>query len=179
MSTARPPRLDPAEREALIARYRDGHRAVLEALADVSEAELDALPPAPDTWTPRMVVHHLADSEMMSAMRLRRLIADDDPVIEGYDEPQFARRLFYDVRPIEPALVALAAARATSLQVLERLGEDQWAREGVHTESGPYGVEDWLRIYAAHAHDHADQIRRAVAGGRAASGPASPVDTPR
>ena len=55
-----------------------------------------------------MVVHHLADSEMMSAMRLRRLIAEDDPVIQGYDEPLFARQLFYDDRPIEPALAALA-----------------------------------------------------------------------
>jgi hypothetical protein len=166
-------RLTPAERAALIDRYRDGHRVVLEALAGATEDELNAMPAAPDEWTARMVVHHLADSEMMSALRLRRLIADDHPVIEGYDEPRFARRLFYDDRPIEPALAALAAARATSLQILERLREDQWAREGVHTESGRYGVEDWLRIYAVHAHDHADQIRRAISVGRAAGGPAS------
>ncbi|HEX7474167.1 MAG TPA: DinB family protein [Candidatus Limnocylindrales bacterium] len=160
-------RLAPSEREALIDRYRDGHRAVLDALAGTTEDELNALPAAPDTWTARMVVHHLADSEMMSAMRLRRLIADEHPVIEGYDEPRFARRLFYDDRPIEPALAALAAARATTLQILERLSDEQWAREGVHTESGRYGVEEWLRIYAAHAHDHADQIRRAISVGRA------------
>ena len=161
------PRLAPADRAALIDRYRDGHRVVQDALAGTTEAELDARPAAPDTWTARMVVHHLADSEMMSAMRLRRLIADDEPVIEGYDEPRFARRLFYDERPIEPSLAALAAARATSLQILERLAEDQWAREGTHTESGRYGVEDWLRIYAAHAHEHADQIRRAISVARA------------
>lgn len=166
-------RLTASERETLIARYRDGHREVLDALAGTTATELDALPAAPDTWTARMVVHHLADSEMMSAMRLRRLIADDHPVIEGYDEPRFARRLFYDERPIEPALAALSAARATSAQILERLSDEQWAREGAHTESGRYGVEDWLRIYAAHAHDHADQIRRAVSVARAAAGPAS------
>jgi len=166
-------RLTPTERGALIARYRDGHRAVLDALAGTTDAELDALPAAPDTWTARMVVHHLADSEMMSAMRLRRLIAEEHPVIEGYDEPRFARRLFYDDLPIDPALAALAAARATSVQILERLADDQWAREGVHTESGRYGVEDWLRIYAAHAHEHADQIRRAISMARAAGGPAS------
>ena len=170
MTSSTTARLTPAERAALIARYRDGHRVVLEVLAGVTEDELDAQPAAPDDWTARMVVHHLADSEMMSAMRLRRLIADEHPVIEGYDEPRFARRLFYDDRPIEPALAALGAARATSLQILERLGEDQWAREGVHTESGRYGVEDWLRIYAAHAQDHADQIGRAVAERRRAAG---------
>ena len=93
------PRLTPAERAALIERYRDGHRVVLEALAGATDAELDAAPAAPDEWTARQVVHHLADSEMMSALRLRRLIADDHPVIEGYDEPRFARRLFYADRP--------------------------------------------------------------------------------
>jgi DinB superfamily len=173
MSVQPTPRLSPAERDALIAQYRDGHRAVLEVLEGATPDDLDAQPAAPDTWTARMVVHHLADSEMMSAMRLRRLIADDHPVIEGYDEPRFARRLYYDDRPIEPSLAALGAARATTLQILERLTEDQWQREGIHTESGRYGVEDWLRIYAAHAHEHADQIRRAISAGRAANGPAS------
>jgi hypothetical protein len=173
MTAEQTTRLSRAERDALLATYREGHHAVLEVLKGASGDDLNALPAAPDTWTARMVVHHLADSEMMSAMRLRRLIAEDHPVIDGYDEPTFARRLFYDDRPIEPALDALAAARATSLQILERLAEAQWAREGVHTESGRYGVEDWLRIYAAHAHEHADQIRRAISVGRAAGGPAS------
>jgi hypothetical protein len=44
------------------------------------------------------------------------------------------------------------------------LSEEEWGRVGTHTESGPYGVEDWLRIYAAHCHDHADQILRARKG---------------
>ena len=81
--------------------------------------------------------------------------------------------LFYEQRPIGPSLDALGAARATTLQILERLSEDQWARTGRHTESGTYGVETWLRIYAAHAHEHAEQIRRALAVPQAAGGPRS------
>ena len=38
--------------------------------------------------------------------------------------------------------------------------EADWTRPGWHTESGPYTAETWLVIYAAHAHGHADQIRR-------------------
>jgi hypothetical protein len=41
--------------------------------------------------------------------------------------------------------------------------EDDWSRQGTHSESGVYSVMDWLAIYAMHAHDHADQIRRARA----------------
>ena len=45
-------------------------------------------------------------------------------------------------------------------QILDRMSEDDWQRAGTHTESGPYSVEKWLTIYAAHGHDHAAQIKR-------------------
>jgi hypothetical protein len=40
------------------------------------------------------------------------------------------------------------------------MSDEDWQREGTHSESGSYSVEDWLTIYAAHAHNHAAQIRR-------------------
>jgi hypothetical protein len=152
--------VEPERRRELIERYKQGPEVVAQALVDITGEELD-LRPAPDDWTPREVVHHLADSEMTSAIRLRRLLAEDDPTIVGYDEAEFARRLFYAERPIQAALDAFRASRDTTVEILERLTDDQRARSGTHTESGPYGVETWLEIYASHAHDHADQIRRA------------------
>jgi hypothetical protein len=113
-------------------------------------------------WNAREVIHHLADSEMTSAIRIRRLLFEDEPVIGGYDEAGYAVAFHYADRPIEPALAALRAARSTTVQILQGLDDAAWARQGTHTESGPYGVEDWLRIYAGHAHEHADQIRRAA-----------------
>lgn len=150
--------VDVTERAELIRRYRDGHRAVAEALRDLQPEELDRS--AENEWTPRQIAHHLADSEMMSAIRLRLLIAEDQPTLMGYDEKKLAERLTSD-RPVEPSLEAMRWARETSAQILERLTEDDWRRTGTHEESGPYSVEKWLRIYANHGHDHADQIRRA------------------
>jgi hypothetical protein len=54
-------------------------------------------------------------------------------------------------------------ARLTTAELLDRMTDTEWAREGTHTQHGRYAVEDWLRIYADHAHNHADQIRRARA----------------
>jgi hypothetical protein len=150
--------MDAQERQALIQRYRDGHRAVADALDGVRDEELDRS--ASGEWTPRAIVHHLADSEMTSAIRLRRLIAEDNPTIQGYDEEQFASKLTFD-RPIEPSLEAMRWARESTAQILERLSEEDWLRSGTHSESGPYSVEDWLVIYANHGHDHARQIARA------------------
>jgi DinB superfamily len=152
--------MDPARRRALIEQYRGGYRAVRAALDQLSEADLDTRP-APESWTPREVAHHLADSETMSYLRLRRLLAEDHPVIQGYDEEEFARRLRYD-RPIASSLEVFRAVRVASAELLESLSEDEWAREGMHSESGRYTMDDWLEIYAAHAHDHAAQMLAAL-----------------
>ena len=159
-------RVIPAERTALVARYREGAGAVEAALAGAARGELDARPLAGE-WSVREIVHHLADSEMTSAIRLRRLIAEDNPTIAGYDEAEFARRLHYGDRPIEPALEAIRAARATTADILDRLTAAEWARTGTHTEIGAYSVERWLTAYAAHCHDHADQVRRTLEATRA------------
>jgi hypothetical protein len=153
--------MNAAEREALIDQYEDGFRAVSASLEAITDAELEARE-APGEWSPREVVHHLADSEMTSAIRLRLLIAQDAPTLLGYDQEAFVRNLYPD-RPIAPSLAAFEAARAATAPILRRLGEEQWRRAGTHSESGPYSVEDWLHTYGVHAHDHADQIRRARA----------------
>jgi hypothetical protein len=153
--------MDQTERDALVAQYQDGYDAVTAALAGITALEWETRE-GPGEWSPREIVHHLADSEMTSAIRLRRLIVEDRPVIAGYDQEAFAQGLFYD-RPVDASLAAFKAARDTTAQILHRLSPDDWRREGTHTEVGRYSVDDWLRIYAVHAHDHADQIRRARA----------------
>jgi hypothetical protein len=156
--------MDLERRRALIERYREGPHVVEAALAGASDAALDARP-ADGGWTAREVAHHLPDSEMTGAIRLRRLIAEDQPVIQGYDQDLFARRLHYD-RPIAASVAALAAVRAVTAALLDSLTEDDWLRAGTHSDSGAYSVLDWLEIYAAHAHDHAEQIRQARARSR-------------
>ncbi len=145
------------ERAALIKRYKVGHHEVVDAFRGITDDELDRS--ASGEWTPRQIAHHLADSEMMSAIRIRRLLTEKTPVIHGYDEVEFARRLTLD-RPIAPSLEAMRYARETTAQILDRLSEADWERAGTHSESGPYSLDDWLTIYAAHGHDHAAQIRR-------------------
>ena len=58
------------------------------------------------------------------------------------------------------------AARRATTELLERMTEADWSREGTHTEHGRYTAERWLDIYSKHAHNHAEQIRLARAAGR-------------
>lgn len=149
--------MDANERRRLIDQYRDGYRVVAESLEGITDDELDRS--AADGWTPRQIAHHLADSEMEGATRLRRLLAMESPTILGYDEKAFAP-LSGD-RPIDASLEAFRGARETNIQLLERMGDEDWRRTGNHTERGAYTPEDWLSVYTPHARDHAAQIRRA------------------
>jgi hypothetical protein len=157
--------VDATRRTQLVERYREGPTVVESVVAELTDEDLDRAPPE-GGWSAREVVHHLADSEMTSAVRVRKLLAEDSPVIQGYDETEYARRLHYGDRPIGPSLAALRSSRESTASILDMLDEEDWARSGRHTESGAYSVETWLEIYAAHAHDHARQIERAVAEGR-------------
>jgi len=156
-------------RDELIRRYREGAAVVEKAVSELRPKELDHRP-ADGGWTPREVVHHLADSEMTSAIRLRKLLAEPAPLIQGYDEEEFARALYYDARPIEPSLAATRAARESTASLFDHLTEEDWNRSGTHSESGPYSVQTWLEIYARHAHDHAEQIRMAADEARSGRG---------
>jgi len=148
------------DRQKLIDQYSDGYRVVAEALTGIDDEQLDARP-GPGKWTAREVVHHLADSEMTAAIRLRLLLAVDNPPIQGFDQEQFARRLFYD-RPIAASLDAFKAARTATGEILRCMTDADWQRPGSHTEhKGSYTPERWLEIYGPHAHRHAEQITAA------------------
>ena len=150
------------ERADLIKKYKEGYKQVADALRGISEAEWD-FRSAPGKWSAREIVHHLADSETNSAMRLRKLLVEHNPYIQGYDQDEFAKRLQYEKRPVDPALKAFEGARGTTAQLLDVMTDEDWKRMGEHSESGPYSAETWLSIYAVHAHNHAEQIRKSRA----------------
>jgi hypothetical protein len=146
-------------RRELIAQYDAGVAEVEAALAGFPASRLTDHP-IPGKWSAAEIVHHLADSEGNSAIRLRKLLTEKDTVIQGYDQEEWARTLRYNERPIAPALAAFRAARETTSQLLHAMRPEDWRRQGTHSESGPYSMERWLEIYAVHAHGHASQIRR-------------------
>lgn len=151
------------QRASRIKAYRDGVEVVRQALAGATDRELDAKP-APNKWSAREIIHHLADSEMTAAIRLRRLIAEDTPNVGSYDESVYATRLHYD-RPVTASFNAFSAARLSTAEILDRLTPAEWGRAGSHPEHGPYSVDRWLEIYATHAHSHAEQIQKARKAG--------------
>jgi hypothetical protein len=151
--------MDPAARSRLIDRYRDGVRAVTEAVASLSLTDLDRH--AGNAWSAREVIHHLADAEIIEAQHLRRVLAEEAPDLPWADEEEYARRLHYD-RSIESSLAAFQAVVLANAGLLASLTDAEWRRVGLHSREGRRSVEAWLQKMAEHAHDHTAQLLRAA-----------------
>jgi hypothetical protein len=154
--------MTPTERDTLIQQYEDGPARLRAALAKVPEAARKWRP-APAEWSAHEVVCHCADSETNSYARIRFLVAEKDPVIQGYDQENWARTFDYHALPLEPALATVESVRASTAALIRTLSEADWAKRGRHTESGAYGAEEWLKIYADHLENHARQIENNLA----------------
>lgn len=153
---------DATARESYLRRYAQGP-ALLRQAWEAVPPEARAWRPGSGKWSAQEVVVHCADSETYAAIRIRLLLADPEPLIVGYDENVWARRFDYANADPELALRLVETVRAHTSAMLERLPDEAWGRLGRHTHSGPYGTDDWLRIYAEHLDVHAAQIRRNLA----------------
>jgi hypothetical protein len=160
---------DAAARQGFLDRYRTGPALLRRAWEEVP-AEARTWRPGEGRWSAHEVVVHCADSETYAAIRIRLLLAEPEPLIVGYEEAEWARRFDYHASDPELALRLVEAARAHTWAMLARLPERAWGRMGRHTQSGPYGTDDWLRSYGEHLEVHAAQVRRNLAAWRAHRG---------
>lgn len=139
--------------------YLDATTNFLQLVESLAPSDLDRSDA--EGWTPRQVIHHLADSEAQSYARLRRLIAEPGTVIQGYDEGRWAanQTLGYSELDISTAIALFTAVRTASHQLILRLTEAQLDNSGTHSESGEYSIHTWLDTYTNHPRDHATQIK--------------------
>ena len=149
--------------EELASAYEAGTREFLQIATSVPAEKLDVNDG--ENWSSRQVIHHCADSETQSYARLRRLVAEPNPVIQGYDENLWATdaTLGYNELPIENSIAVFTAVRAASLDIIKRLKLEQLELVGTHTEAGEYSLKRWLETYTRHANNHAEQIKQNMA----------------
>jgi uncharacterized damage-inducible protein DinB len=124
------------------------------SLEQLSRAE------APGKWSVRQVVQHLADAELVGGFRFRMVLAQDAPMLPGYDQETWAERLKYEESDWEAALEDFAALRGANLRLLERATPAEFERVMVHSERGNESLRYMVRMYAGHDLVHLRQIAR-------------------
>jgi hypothetical protein len=142
----------------LLERLRRGAEMVAVSITGAAGSELDYVP-EPGKWSIRQIVAHLADAEMVAGARLRRIIAEDNPRIEAFDQNAWVANLDYNRRKTSQALETFRRIRGESYELLKDLPPQAFEREGQHSERGPISLKFLLQLIAEHAENHAAQIR--------------------
>lgn len=134
----------------------------------LSEAEL-AWRPAPNKWSAKEIVCHLADVELMYGARYRWVLAEDQPLLLPFDQDAFARALGYAQDDLQAALEQFRVLRRRNLSLLTRLLPTQGERIGLHQQRGAITLRSIAESIAAHDENHLRQIEERIRGARAAS----------
>ena len=139
-------------------RFVRGPALLREALAGTGPATLNRRPPGED-WSMRDVVIHLADAELMAAVRIRLALAGDEPQLPIYDADIWKRKLLYIFRDPEAALSAFQQVRYGAAELLRECAPDAWERTGNHPQIGIVTVADLVLFGADHVDEHVAQLR--------------------
>jgi len=147
-----------SEIPALLERFRRGPELIAMALTGVHGDEEDFVT-APDKWSVRQIVAHLADAEVVAAHRIRQVLAEENPVMTWFDEKLWAANLDYARRKPKQSLETFRHLRAENHALLQGVPEASYARTGQHSTFGPKTLLQMLDAFGTHVEAHARQLQ--------------------
>jgi hypothetical protein len=141
----------------IVERFRRGAELLAVATTGAAGPELDFHPEG--KWSVRQIVCHLADSEAVTAMRLRQVIAEENPTLMAWDQDAWTERLDYNQRKISHALEIFRVLRSSNHELLKDLPEPVFERTGTHSQRGPMSLLQLVTMFAEHVENHVTQLR--------------------
>lgn len=153
-----------------------GNRNPLEVIAETPEkieSLLEALgperanqSPAPGKWSAREIVCHLADCETVFAFRIRQALAEENHVVQPFDQDKWAKN--YAAYDTDEALALFSATRAWNLRLIDSLPAEAFEKRLTHPERGEMALRVVIETMGGHDVNHIRQIET-IAGRTAAA----------
>jgi len=148
-----------SELDQLLERLRRGPEVLAAALTGAAGSEVD-FHTAPEEWSIRQIAAHVSDAEIAGAFRVRRILAEENPTLEGYDQDAWAARLNYSKRKPSQSLETFRQIRQEVYELLRDTPAAAFERTGYHTERGSITLLELVKLIADHPESHAQQISR-------------------
>lgn len=142
---------------SLIEQYEKGGDDLRMSVRGLQPDDLLAYP-VPGTWSIQEIVIHLTDSDLIIADRMKRIIAEDNPSLIGFDETKFVKNLFYNEQSADDAVTIFELNRQNFSRVLKKLPEAAFNRIGTHNERGPLTLAAMLEMSVKHLKHHLEFI---------------------
>jgi hypothetical protein len=108
---------------------------------------------APDKWSVKQLILHLADTERVMAYRALRIGRGDATPLPGFDETAYAPASGADDRTVADLARELADVRQASLALFRHLPAAAWHRRGTASGLG-VSVRGLAWIIAGHERHH-------------------------
>jgi len=144
------------ERSHLLQKIKELPRQAENIVKDLSDEQLNT-PYRDGGWTPRQVIHHLADSHMNAVIRMKLILTEDHPTLKTYDQNKWAV-LSDTTQSIQSSLSILKGLHERWGKLLEKVKDSEWSRKAMHPENGEITLDQLLVTYARHGENHVAQI---------------------
>jgi predicted transcriptional regulator len=117
--------------------------------------------PFPDAWSIHENTVHLAEADIYSSVRLRKIIAESGSAVDVYDEEKWKGRLGYFKLSLEGHLELFALLRKLNADLVRYADERVWEENFIiHPERGRIILADWFSLYIEHVKFHLELIDR-------------------
>ncbi len=114
--------------------------------------------PAPGKWSAAEILCHLADCELAFGFRLRQTLAEDNHVMQPFDQDKWAAT--YSGISAASALAAFTAFRHWNLELIRKSLPTSADRKVSHPERGAMTFKTIVETMAGHDINHLGQLER-------------------
>jgi len=124
--------------------------------ADVFGSRRLGQSPAPGKWSAREIIAHLADCEIVFAYRLRQALAENQHVIQPFDQDIWAKS--YAGYDGQAALAVFSSVRQWNIAFIGTIPQESLNKKVTHPERGEMTIQTVIETMAGHDLNHLGQI---------------------
>ncbi|PEO34402.1 DinB family protein [Bacillus toyonensis] len=126
-------------------------------LKDISDSE-GHFRYAPNKWSIKEVIGHIADTERIMAYRLLSIARGETAELPGYNDDMYVLRAAFDKQSMQDLLTNLTVVRQSTVHLLKSLDKDAWLQRGIANNS-EVTVRALANIIAGHELHHRQIIK--------------------
>lgn len=144
---------------SLVDCYEQGPARLRAAIEGLSPSQIDATPIA-GTWSIRQIICHLADAEILYADRMKRILAEEKPILTRAEPKEYLAALAVRARVIDDELLLIDSIRRHMACILRSIPVEKIERIGIHSTDGPLTLSAVLERATSHIPHHLQFIQR-------------------
>jgi len=146
----------------VIAEFRNSGEQFIKIAKSISVEKMHKSPTNAE-WSPANIIHHMADAEAHFYIRYLRVLTENSPTTEFFDEDAYPELLQYEKRDVKASIALIESIRASSISLFNNFNDEDWQRKGFSSDGKEFVLIALIKKARSHINDHANQLSAALA----------------